>query len=1330
MSQLARVSFMLLFWNVWLGSPLLAQVVNSYFEVIAVDICTNELVLADATDLAANDQVLIIQMQGATIDESNSGNFGDIADLNAAGGYELNRIASVTGNIIQFERTFRHEYESAGLQLIRYQTEAALTVEDTLFVPPWDGTTGGILFIDVEGTLTLEAPIIGSGRGFRGAESIGIGSSCRGGFFPTDFRDAFYPAGNFRGAPKGEGVARPIPEKEWGRGAQANGGGGGNDHNSGGGGGGNVAFGGEGGENNRPNNSDCQGQRPGLSGRGLPVFADHLYLGGGGGAGHRNNNNPSDGGNGGGIIMVRANTVNFATEAAALISDGDSAVTVTGDGAGGGGAGGTILLLAETIEGTLRLQARGGAGGTVDNRMDLRSMGPGGGGSGGHVIGNFIYPADLTGGATGLSINSGAGNRPDSPNQAFAGEDGIPSQIDSLPMGPIWGPIAINTLSNDTAFCGKPPLSLQVAVENAAAFQWEYSSDSTTFEEVAQGSNYEGVNTATLDLQDDYAPGFYRLRIARAPGCPAFYSDTLEVQTDVGPLAGFTFETDASVVTFTNTSERGTTYQWDFGNGAMSMAADTTIDFNVQGSYPVQLIAENACGTDTILQIVTVVESGVTPIPLFDFDTTSGCAPLIVTFTNRSENSDSVQWEFPGGDPENASADTVQVTYDTPGSYSMQITAFGNGGANVTAKQNLIQVEPAPNVSFNANINGNEVDFSATIENVESFVWAFGDGNGSTEQNPSHTYAESGTYTVTLSYSNDLCGPGEVLQTITIGEVRPPQAEISSNTVSGCAPLTVAFENASTGDYTDIRWSFEGGEPATSAEETPSVTYPLAGNYAVELIASGPAGDDTTAMTVFVSAGPQAAFAAEVEETTITLENNSVDGLTYEWDFGDGNSSSDDNPTHTYAQSGTYTVQLITSNGCGADTLSQQVTVMVAVPGPQAAFELTPITGCEPLTVRFTNQSTAYDSVRWNFPGGEPASSTGEVVEVTYATSGTYSAELIAFGNGLTDTLFQQNGIRVDMIPEAAFTFEVDGRTVQFTGIVGSAETVRWEFGDGATSTAVNPVHTYTSDGDFTVLLIVGNATCGQTEASQQILIGNALRAQFSTRSLGACAPLRVQFENQSLGEFDQVEWFFDGGEPQTSTEESPTVFFTEPGAHLVRLTISGPSGTISDSSFIEITAPPNPNFEFTLDGFTVQFEDLSSGADRYSWNFGDGQTSTEVNPVHTYAQPGVYDVTLNLQNGRCGRSTSRTVAIGVTDVTDLAGAGIRIYPNPVSDRLQIEGMQAGNVRLYDAGGRTLLQRPLFGGGGTLDLGAVPSGMYLLFLEDARGQWLVRILKQ
>ncbi len=219
----------------------LSGVINHYAAVTAIDTCTFTLTVDDASDFSAGQYLLVIQMQGAVINTSNSAAFGDITDYRSSGRFERARIAAVTGNAIVLEKALYHDYQVDGkVQVVSWPIYQQAIVTGELTAAPWNGTTGGVLAFEVgaNGSLVFNADIDVSGKGFRGGVAdINDGNDCS---WLVNVSAYSYGLNNWRGAAKGEGIAAFLPGQEAGRGAQANGGGGGNDHNSGGGGGANV----------------------------------------------------------------------------------------------------------------------------------------------------------------------------------------------------------------------------------------------------------------------------------------------------------------------------------------------------------------------------------------------------------------------------------------------------------------------------------------------------------------------------------------------------------------------------------------------------------------------------------------------------------------------------------------------------------------------------------------------------------------------------------------------------------------------------------------------------------------------------------------------------------------------------------------------------------------------------------------------------------------------------------------------------------------------------------------------------------------------------------
>lgn len=416
--------------RIWLFSSLLtifsipavaqtniSGIINSYSAVTAVNTGSNAVTVTNSAGFAAGNRALLIQMKGATIDETNTSSYGTITNLNEAGNYELLTVCSVSGNDIDFQHTLLNSYDPTGLvQLVRVPVYAnALITGGDLQAMPWNGSIGGVLAMEVTGTLDFGTQNMDlSGSGFLGGAAVESGAGCS---FILD-NSYFQPlSGADTKGLKGEGIAAAIANKECGRGPQANGGGGGNNHNAGGGGGGNLGAGGAGGQRIKSGTFNC-GSNPGVTGPALAYSnaANKIYIGGGGGAGHGNNAGivGEEGQNGGGIVLIRAGTL--VGNGQTINASGIAQTTNTlNEGAGGGGAGGAVLLEVGAFSGVVNVDVSGGRGGNTDNTGTSNCNGPGGGGGGGAIwVNGGAVPAailpNLAGGAAGVIASNGQGN--------------------------------------------------------------------------------------------------------------------------------------------------------------------------------------------------------------------------------------------------------------------------------------------------------------------------------------------------------------------------------------------------------------------------------------------------------------------------------------------------------------------------------------------------------------------------------------------------------------------------------------------------------------------------------------------------------------------------------------------------------------------------------------------------------------------------------------------------------------------------------------------------------------------------------------------------------
>ena len=410
-------------------SQTISGIVNTYFKATYYASKYNGLKVPGVTGLAKGDRVLIIQMKGAVIDETNTSSFGTINALNGAGQYEFATICGFVNDTVGFENVLLHTYDfTKAVQVIHVPVYKDVTVSGTLLAQEWNAATetGGIIAIEATGTITLSAAIISNGAGYKGGVLLSF-NNCSFFSSPTSFYYAPLSviSSNENGTYKGEGINNTITAKEGGKGKQANGGGGGNNHNTGGGGGSNYGLGGLGGTYFGTGSFPCNGTNEGVGGISLSTFGytslnNKIFFGGGGGAGHDNNGFGTPGGNGGGIIFIRCNELvgnNYS-----ITANGSQGLNATntvqneanGDGGGGGGGGGVVLLDITTFTGNVSIEAAGANGSNAG--FQNQCPGPGGGGGGGVIWHSGLLPGsvttNVTGGSNGIIKNAPAHNPP------------------------------------------------------------------------------------------------------------------------------------------------------------------------------------------------------------------------------------------------------------------------------------------------------------------------------------------------------------------------------------------------------------------------------------------------------------------------------------------------------------------------------------------------------------------------------------------------------------------------------------------------------------------------------------------------------------------------------------------------------------------------------------------------------------------------------------------------------------------------------------------------------------------------------------------------------
>lgn len=401
------------------------------------------------------------------------------------------------------------------------------------------------------------------------------------------------------------------------------------------------------------------------------------------------------------------------------------------------------------------------------------------------------------------------------------------------------------------------------------------------------------------------------------------------------------------------------------------------------------------------------------------------------------------------------------------------------------------------------------------------------------------------------------------------------------------------------------------------------------------------------------AAVPVADFAFEVSGLSALFEDLSTgEPAEWQWEFGDGEISTRQNPLHTYPEAGTYTVTLRVTAPGGSSNKRKFVTVEAGEP-LIANFGFT-LNG---LTVLFSD-SSAGDPTSYSWDFGDGRFSTAPNPSHTYAQAGTYTVELTITNEfGVTDSTSQFVSPSLGEAPKPDFEFQTQGLRAVFNDTTtGNPTGWTWDFGDGSGSSAQNPSHTYAAAGTYNVKLTAANAGGSASKTKLvTVSLGDAPTADFEFQTNG----LNVVFTDRSTGKPTSWSWDFGecSGAQCRSTEQNPTYTYDEPGTYTVILTAANAAGSNRVTKLVKVASATRPaaNFCYRRNGKAVIFTDISTQSPTsWSWSFGDGGASAVQNPGHSYAAEGTYAVTLTAINDAGQNSVSRFVVID----DEIADAG------------------------------------------------------------------------
>ena len=914
-------------------------------------------------------------------------------------------------------------------------------------------------------------------------------------------------------------------------------------------------------------------------------------------------------------------------------------------------------------------------------------------------------------------------------------------------------PIAEITPPDQTVFCEDETISTMLEANTGAGLTYQWLLD---------GTEIPGAVNETHEATEE---GNYSV-IVTERGCPA---ESEPVEILVVPYPNLFLNVDVTDLveicpqtSITLTADGADEYVWEPATGLDTTAGPNVVATPlVTTTYRVRGLNGGRC--EDILEVEIIV----LPMPdiiLPDEEVCIDGDPFELDVTVNSAGTGT--WEaagLPAGTitPEGIFDPTTAGVNET--GHEIQYRFLQPNGCEIVFTKNLV-VHNLPQTEFNIPASvcvGSP--FSPEVLSPDlaesTYEWEVDGEFYSDERIPEFTFEDEGvTVEITLRITSGAGCVNEFSTAVDVqGEVFTPDFSLEISPENNCTPVEVGFNNENVDNNVSYQWDFGNGN--TSDEATPgnqTYTAGVLGDtvYFVTMEAITACGTFTITDTVNVKAEVKADFAIPTDTvysnlpvmlpnlTTGTADN-------YIWDFGDGSEPLEAADTiaavHNFVYFGetdtTFIVTLTAENECNTSTISKEITVY-----PNVFFEVTPVIGCEPLTVNFSTNLTDLVETVWLW-GDVPGNGTsgGSDQSYTYQEAGIYEPSLIvAYDFGVTDTF----STIITVLPTLEASFEIEGdicvgSTITFSNTSPDAIGSTWDFGDGETFNGVNPPpKVYDAPGTYDVTLTVVNPINNCPGTFTQTIEIPALAASFETSTDILCIGQPVTFNNNST-DAESYRWTFNDGKNEfNSLEASPEWIFETEGIHTVTLEVfSEPNleGCTEElQTTINVEPAPEIGFEINKDAvcgiWYVSIEnettypfDRSTG--RLFWDFGNGNTYEGFDSIpvqqFVFSEEGTseYNITLTAET-KAGCIETLTLPLEIEDcctpMVYLPENGKTLAFSPFNGGqndlflLKNEFVEEYDLRIYDKWDRMIFQTndPDEGWDGYFAGSKSPAGVY------------------
>lgn len=647
-------------------------------------------------------------------------------------------------------------------------------------------------------------------------------------------------------------------------------------------------------------------------------------------------------------------------------------------------------------------------------------------------------------------------------------------------------------------------------------------------------------------------------------------------------------------------------------------------------------------------------------------------------------------------------------------SYNVTFNAGGNGyvatGRKVSIGQDfnetwMLRDNGTTNFQVDSLNCQNTINLNNLSTATSNPIWYFGDGTTSTQISPSHTYATTGNYTISL-----VNGTGACKDSVTHSIVINISPLLSFSVTSQPCDLNISITNNSSG-ATNFTWLWGDGQQSTGINPTHS--YINDSTYQITLIGSNGICSDTINQTIFVSGIVNSTFTIQKEcKQEITITNSSTTNANYLWSMGDNNTINGNLTNYTYLQPGNYTVTLIAQVGTCSDTNTQTIQIDSSL-----IVNFTITNDCNN-GISLSNNSNNAQSFIINWGDGN---STNTIIpQYQYSSSGNYQVKITASNQLCTDSTIYNVTAQTTSPAVINYVLSNCHDTVTLNS-QNSAIQYNWDLGDGNTSQLQSLTHAYPIDTLYSITLITHNQQCSDTSTIQLQLPGTP-NSDFTYSS--SCNKEITLVAQQSS------TWFYqwDLGDQSTSSTYQTTHIYNVDGDYKINLTIN--NGFCIDSTYkiVHIENTPDYTILYELDSCSrdVHFNISPEPSIPTKWYMGHNTTYTGNNLFHQFEASTIYNITAITEPGSICADTI-SLSLDLTSINYLNSIYIQNCFTPNSDgsndKFKISEYKCDNIKMaiYTRWGTKIFETSNLeeGWNGKANNIDCPDGIYLLLLQGS-----------